>query len=125
MRTAKHNAHSAISTAAALLFAALFLVGFASAQESNVTNAICGIYYDVNTILFTLALTVMVLGGAVYGAANILPGQTRGAVQAYGMGLIIGGIVGAIIGMVAPWVVSAITQTTVTSILSVCPPYVI
>jgi hypothetical protein len=82
------------------------------------------VYFDVNTVLFLLALSLMVLGGAIYGGANLLPGQARGGAQAYAMGLILGGVVGAIIGILAPWVVGIVTSTNVTNaILTSCPQF--
>ncbi len=92
---------------------------------TSVTNTICSIYYDINTTLYVLALAIMLLGGAIYGGANLLPGQTRGAVQAYGMGLIMGGTVGAIIGIAAPWLVGSITTQNVANVLtSTCPQFI-
>jgi hypothetical protein len=89
---------------------------------SAATNAICGIYFIINTVLFILALTIMIIGGAVYAGANVLPGNTRGAIQGYAMGMIMGGIVGALIAVVAPWVLSVIVGNSVSQIVSfACP----
>lgn len=87
---------------------------------AGVTQAICSVYFAVNTIVFILALTLMILGGALYGGSQILPGQSRGVIQGYAMGLIFGGVAGAIIAMVAPWLLSIVSQTTVSTILQAC-----
>ncbi|MGC8649249.1 MAG: hypothetical protein ACP5UN_03480, partial [Candidatus Micrarchaeia archaeon] len=91
-----------------------------SLSLSPVTSAICSVYTVVNTALFILALTIMLLGGTLYAGAHILPSQTRGIIQGYAMGMIIGGVVAVIIAMVAPWVLSIVTNTSITSIVSVC-----
>jgi hypothetical protein len=67
------------------------------------------VYYDSINIIFLLALALMVLGGAVYGGATFLPGAARGSVQAYAMGMIIGGITGVIIAMAGPYIFQLIT----------------
>ncbi len=83
-------------------------------------QAICSVYYIVNTIVFLLALTLMILGGALYAGAQILPGQSRGVVQGYAMGLVFGGVAGAIIAMVAPYVLSIAYNSPANIISMVC-----
>ena len=90
---------------------------------SNVTNAICSVYFVVNDAVFILALTLMILGGAVYSGAQILPGSARGQVQAYAMGLVLGGTIGAIIAMLAPWLLGQIFGTSSTAIATFCPGF--
>ncbi len=94
-----------------------------SGAQSNVTNAICSVYFIVNDAVFILALTLMILGGAVYSGAQILPGSARGQVQAYAMGLVIGGTIGAIIAMLAPWLLGQIFGTSATDIATFCPGF--
>lgn len=91
-------------------------------SANGVVGAICNVYYIVNTIVFILALTLMILGGALYAGAQILPGQSRGQVQGYAMGLIFGGVVGAIIAVLAPYILSIVYGNSVASILSICAP---
>ncbi len=114
-----------IAQLAMLLLPAVFGTSHAQAGaivlQGAITNSLCSIYFVVNTIMFVLALMLMILGGALYAGANLLPGQTRGAVQAYAMGLVIGGTAGAIIGMAAPWILQVITGNTVADIIAICP----
>jgi hypothetical protein len=87
------------------------------------TNAICSVYFIINTVLFILALTIMIIGGAVYAGANVLPGSTRGVIQGYAMGMVMGGVVGAIIAVVAPWVLQIIigSPSLQSIITAACP----
>ncbi len=92
----------------------------AGATLSPIANAICGVYYTLNDIIFILALAIMILGGALYGGATVLPAQQRGQVQGYAMGMIMGGIIGVIIAVLSPYILSVVTNTPQTQILSVC-----
>jgi len=85
-----------------------------------VTSAICSVYTIVNSILFILALTIMLIGGTLYAGAHVMPAQSRGIVQGYAMGMIIGGVVAVIIAMVAPWVLSIVTNVPISQITTVC-----
>jgi len=95
-------------------------IGGGSLTLAPVTTAICNVYTIVNSALFILALIIMLLGGTLYAGGHFLPSQTRGIVQGYAMGMIIGGVVAVIIAMVAPWILSIVTNTPITSIVSVC-----
>ncbi|MGC8586650.1 MAG: hypothetical protein ACP5K5_03875, partial [Candidatus Micrarchaeia archaeon] len=79
-------------------------------------NAICSVYNTVESVIFILGLTLIVLGGAVYAGSHLLPGQTRGQVQGYAMGMLIGGVIGVSIAVAAPWVIQVITNCSVSAI---------
>ncbi len=83
-------------------------------------QAICNVYTIVNVIVFILALTLMILGGAIYAGAQILPGQARGQVQAYAMGMIMGGVAGAIIAVLAPFILSIVYNAPSNAITAIC-----
>src|ERR1700733_14365922 len=68
-----------------------------SAAGSGAANIICQIFNTVRNLIFLLGITLVILGAAVYAAANIMPSQSKGGFQGYGMGMIIGGIVGVVI----------------------------
>lgn len=95
----------------------------ATSATSNVTTAICSVYFIVNDAVFILALTLMVLGGAIYSGGQLMPGSSRGQIQAYAMGLVFGGTVGAIIAMLAPWLLGQIFGTSASSISTFCPGF--
>ncbi len=90
----------------------LLLLGFVSmayGQASNAVNAICTLYLAVKSVIFILGLVLIILGGAMYAGAHVLPGSTKGSVQGYGMGMILGGVIGVIIAVAAPYILTVIT----------------
>ncbi|MFI5412380.1 MAG: hypothetical protein ACHQX1_00630 [Candidatus Micrarchaeales archaeon] len=91
-----------------------------STNPNPAIAAICNVYTAVNVIVFILALTLMILGGALYAGAQILPGSSRGMVQGYAMGLVLGGVAGAIIAMIAPFVLSIAYNSPINTIVGVC-----
>ena len=107
----------------AMVLLSVVFSGISGAQASNVTNAICNVYFIVNDSVFILALTLMILGGAVYSGGQILPGSARGQIQAYAMGLVLGGTIGAIIAMLAPWLLGQIFGANSTAIATFCPGF--
>ena len=95
----------------------------ASAQSSiqvTISSVICPIYVAVNTGIFILGLTLMILGGALYAAAHIMPAQSKGSRQGYGMSMIIGGVIGVIIAELAPYILGLLTSTSSSTITSYC-----
>ncbi|OJT94100.1 MAG: hypothetical protein JJ59_03905 [Candidatus Micrarchaeum sp. AZ1] len=95
----------------------------ASAQSSiqvTISSVICPIYVAVNTGIFILGLTLMILGGALYAAAHIMPAQSKGSIQGYGMSMIIGGVIGVIIAELAPYILGLLTSTSSSTISSYC-----
>ncbi|MCL5433526.1 MAG: hypothetical protein M1538_00925 [Candidatus Marsarchaeota archaeon] len=97
-----------------------YCIAGGSLTLAPVTSAICSVYTIVNSILFILALTIMLIGGTLYAGAHVMPAQSRGIVQGYAMGMIIGGVVAVIIAMVAPWVLSIVTNVPISQITTVC-----
>lgn len=96
--------------------------GGPSTSSNPAVAAICNVYTFVNVVVFILALTLMILGGAIYAGAQILPGQARGQVQGYAMGMIMGGVAGAIIAVLAPYVLSIAYSTPINTIAICYPP---
>lgn len=100
-------------------------------QTSGAINVICAVFNVVKNIIFILGLTLMLLGAAFYAGANIMPSQQRGSFQGYGMSMMIGGIVGVVIAVAAPFVLnllvasggtnSVLGYTTTSSVTSLCP----
>ena len=78
----------------------------ASGVASGATNAICQVFNTVRNIIFLLGLTLMILGGALYAGANIMPSQSKGGFQGYGMAMIVGGVIGVAIAVAAPFVLN-------------------
>jgi hypothetical protein len=79
-----------------------------NAGVSSIQSTLCNIYNDIKTVIFVLALALMVLGGALYGGAHIMPSSSRGSIQGYGFAMIMGGIIGLIIVLAAPFVINTV-----------------
>ncbi len=86
--------------------------GNSNSGVSTISSTICGVYDSVKTIIFILALTLMVLGGALYAGANLMPSNLKGMFQGYGMGMIIGGVIGVIIVLASPYILSVILSAS-------------
>ncbi|MEM3827373.1 MAG: hypothetical protein QXR58_02120 [Candidatus Micrarchaeaceae archaeon] len=80
----------------------------AASQVNAISSALCGIYSLVHTVIFIVGLVLIILGGAMYAGAHVLPGNLKGSLQGYGMGMIVGGIAGVIIAMSAPYIMGVI-----------------
>ncbi|MEM0200925.1 MAG: hypothetical protein QXD23_00795 [Candidatus Micrarchaeaceae archaeon] len=91
-----------------------FLLPFASAQLSTTTQntqaALCSVISEISFVLSILALMLFILGGTLYAFAHFLPatGNFRGSMQAWGMGMLMGGIISLILYILAPFIVGKI-----------------
>ncbi|MEM4097115.1 MAG: hypothetical protein QXS81_00275, partial [Candidatus Micrarchaeaceae archaeon] len=81
---------------------------------ASVSTTICPIYTAVQNTILVVGLILLVLGGALYGGAHILPGQQKGSLQGYGLGMITGGVVGVILALSASTILALVTGKTVT-----------
>lgn len=97
-------------TIAMLLGTSIISAGQLNGQTSNsaVMTTICNIFTTIKNVIFILGLTLMVLGGAIYAGANLMPSQSRGAFQGYGMAMVIGGIIGVAIAVAAPFILNTV-----------------
>jgi hypothetical protein len=101
----------------AVVFAVLLgyvgaLAPAAQGLTANVIAPICSVYLTVHTVVFVLGLTLLILGAALYAGGNIAPGNLKGSIQGYGMGMIVGGIVGVMLAIIAPWLLGVISGNT-------------
>ncbi len=83
-----------------------------SAASSAVMKTICNIFNTIKEVIFVLGLALMILGGAIYAGANLMPSQSRGGFQGYGMAMIIGGIIGVAIAVAAPFILNTIVSAS-------------
>ena len=101
-----------------------FIATMSASQSivSTVTSQICIIYTVVHTAIFILGLALMIGGAALYAASHIMPGQTKSTLQGYGMGMIMGGVIGVIIAEIAPFLLGLIMGSSgaVSSITATC-----
>ena len=77
---------------------------------TGASNVLCAVFNSVRNIIFLLGLTLMILGAALYAGANIMPSAQRGGFQGYGMAMIIGGVVGLVIAIAAPFVLNLLVS---------------
>ena len=98
------------------------LIAFAEASSvSSIDCTLMNIYYILNNAIFIVGLVLMLLGGTLYAAAQVMPGQTKGTLQGYGMGLIMGGVIGVIVAELAPYIFNIITNNTINAYSNGCP----
>ena len=101
-----------------------FIATMSASQSivSTVTSQIYIIYTVVHTAIFILGLALMIGGAALYAASHIMPGQTKSTLQGYGMGMIMGGVIGVIIAEIAPFLLGLIMGSSgaVSSITATC-----
>ena len=96
------------------------LIGYAQGSNDNVAGTgnsavmetICNIFSTIKNVIFILGLTLMVLGGAIYAGSNLMPSQSRGAFQGYGMAMVIGGIIGVAIAVAAPFILNTVVGSS-------------
>ena len=110
---------------AALFLMVLSLLGFAGlafsqtgttatggTASAEISQTICKVFVTVKDVIFILGLTLMILGGAIYAGANLMPASAKGGFMGYGMAMIIGGIIGVAIAVAAPFILNLIVGTT-------------
>lgn len=92
-----------------VLFSMFTLTGAQTTNASSaVLNTVCNVFNTVKSVIFILGLTLMLLGAAIYSGANLMPSQSRGPFQGYGMSMIIGGVVGTAIAVVSPYILNTV-----------------
>jgi hypothetical protein len=89
-------------------------------QTEAVIFPLCGVYNTVHNVIFLLGIVLVILGGALYAGAHVMPSQSKGTIQGYGMGFILGGIIGVIIAILAPFIIGLVSGRSGNSILTVC-----
>ncbi len=107
-----------------LVFSIVFasLVGAQSSVQSSLTNSICNAFTTVKNVIFILGLTLMILGGALYAGANLMPSSQKGGFQGYGMAMIVGGVVGVAIAVAAPYILNLVVGSSGSSGVTVNAP---
>ena len=94
-----------------------------NALVSPLGTAVCSTYSQINSILFVVALTLMLLGALLYGLSNIIPAQTRGTIQSYAIGMFLGGVVGVLVASASVYLLSVASNVPIANILSSCTAY--
>ncbi len=93
-----------------VLFFAMNMVTLTFADLTGLSSQLCAVVTDVRDIVGVFALVLFLIGGVLYAAAHFMPaaGQIRGNLQGWAMGMIIGGVIGLILVIMAPYVVTTI-----------------
>jgi hypothetical protein len=92
--------------------AAQYGAGTTTTAGASISSTLCSVFDTIKNVIFILALTLMVLGGSLYAGANLTPSNLKGQFQGYGMGMILGGIVGVIIVLAAPYILGLIINSS-------------
>lgn len=92
--------------------------GGSTAVGSSVTSALCEVFNTVRNVIFLLGLTLMIVGGALYAGANIMPSQSKGGFQGYGMAMIVGGVIGVAIAVAAPFVLNLVVSAGTSGVVN-------
>ena len=106
-----------------LVYMALVVLGFSSIIASaatgvtGVTSQICGIVNTIRTVVGVLAIALFIAGGAIYAVAHLLPaaGNVRAGAQGWSMAMIVGGVIGLVLVIIAPFIVNMVVGFSGTS----------
>ena len=89
------------------------VTGSGSSGPSTVSGAViaqvCTLYNTIHQVIFVIGLILIIIGAALYASAHVLPGNLKSNAQGYGMGMIVGGVVGVILALSAPFILGVIT----------------
>jgi len=74
--------------------------------SSNITSQLCNIKSLINAIIPTVALIMFLLAGLIYAAGQTFGAEMKAKSQGWAMSLLVGGIIGIVIAVMAPWLVN-------------------
>jgi type IV secretory pathway VirB2 component (pilin) len=108
----------------ALLLANLVTPLFAQSNTlDTLTSQLCNIITGVRTVIGVIALVMFLIGGILYAVGHFMPaaGNVKASMQGWAMGMILGGVVGVILVLIAPYLVSLLLSfNTTLSTLPTC-----
>lgn len=93
---------------------ALAQFGNSAPGSTQMSSVLCAFYSTIMSVIFILAVLLMVLGGALYAGSTIMPAQLKGQLQGYAYGMLMGGVVGLIIVLAGPYILKMIVGTSST-----------
>lgn len=81
-----------------------------SSLVTTLTSQLCGIVGGVRTVIGVIALVMFLIGGVLYAVGHFMPaaGQVKASMQGWAMGMILGGVIGVILVILAPFIISTI-----------------
>ncbi len=113
----------------AVLLGTLIILPSASIPQTGlsigpVTNSIyasiCPIYYTIKDVIFVIALLLLALGALMYAAGRALPPTVGSGVLAYGLWIMVGGVVGTMLVLAAPYLLSLVSNVGLGAIQNAC-----
>jgi len=77
---------------------------------TTLTSQLCGIVNGVRTVIGVIALVMFLIGGVLYAVGHFMPaaGQIKASMQGWAMGMILGGVIGVVLVILAPFIISTI-----------------
>jgi len=88
---------------ALLVFASLVFA--TSSVASTVNEQLISLVNMLRSVVPVISLGLFVFAGIVYAIGQVFDAQTRQKAQNWSMAMIVGGIIGIIIVLIAPWLV--------------------
>ncbi len=101
-----------------------------TSPQQLLTSQLCGVVEGIRTVIGFIALVMFLVGGVLYAGGHFMPaaGNIKSSMQGWAMGMIVGGVLGIVLVILAPYIVNTIinfssaTGNTGGSITSVtCP----
>jgi hypothetical protein len=86
--------------------------------STSITRVICQVYNTVRNLIFLIGLVLVIVGGTIYALANFMGGSHKGSFQGYGMGMIIGGVLGVVIAVAAPYILNVVVSANPNGVLT-------
>jgi len=104
----------------------LFMSGFVAAQTasgtaSTISSALCDIQNLIKGVLPTLALIMFFLAAVAYAAGQAFGAEMKAKAQGWAMSLIVGGMVGIILAVIAPFIVNVFAGMMGGGYVTECP----
>lgn len=84
--------------------------GATTTQISAIKATLCDIIGSVRDIIGILALVMFLVGGTLYTIGHFMPaaGQVRASMQGWAVGIMLGGLVGVLLVILAPYIVEVL-----------------
>lgn len=76
-----------------------------TATVTAITTALCGIRSLIIGIVPTISLILILLAGLAYAAGQAFGAETKAKAQGWAMSMLVGGIIGILLVIIAPFVV--------------------
>ena len=79
---------------------------------SMLTSILCNVANDVRAVVGIFAFVMFLLGGLLYSAGHFMPaaGNLKSSMQGWAMGMLMGGVIGLILVILAPFIIGTIAS---------------